>query len=767
VTNPPTPADLAETIEVQFTPEIIAKAQELGNNPVKIYNWVRNNIEFVPTYGSIQGAHMTLLTKQGNAFDTASLLIALLRVSNIPARYVYGTIELPIDKVMNWVGGFTDANAACDFIASGGIPVTGIISGGKVTKARLEHVWVEAWVGYGPYSGRPSTLDPVKSWIPLDSSFKQYTYTDGINLQTAIPFDAQGFLNQLKSTSVINESESYITNVDSNYIQTALNNYQEQLKNYFTHNMPNATAGDILGKREINTQELGILPANLPYKCIVIGNRWSVLLENLRHKVTLTVNDPYLFEISLSYSATIPELLGKRITLHFVPATSVDEQIIATNAGSETLPAYIINVKPILSIDGVTVANGSSITLGMEESFLMEFYSPSSGVDIINNSIITGALYSVGLDPQIISVSMAESFKQKVENLQERLNLNPSGITNEEIIGNILYATVSGYFAELDTFNHFLEGIYKVRTIKPTTFAGIASANVQVEYVFGIPLLLRASGTISLDVDRAILASFSRTGEKEILKQFLSSSGYISSELEASIHEQLWKPYGIRGISATRVLKLANEAGIPIYLLNKDNVSRILPILNISSVIKDDITNCVNAGKEVIIPQRNISINSWSGIGYVVRDKNTGAAAYLIFGGKAGGEFIDVWDLLWIWGSGFLEKFAGRLLGHAAGIIGVLHTYVRNIIKIIDLQNANALERAVLATFAGVALIYAAAIVIFGGGELLAALILASIISIIASVILELLMEEIETAFYQRQKYRFAFTTIPSKTSKI
>lgn len=82
--NLPTPEDLAETIEVQFTPEIIAKARELGNNHVKIYNWVRNNIEFVPTYGSIHGAHMTLLTKQGNAFDTASLLIALLRASNIP-----------------------------------------------------------------------------------------------------------------------------------------------------------------------------------------------------------------------------------------------------------------------------------------------------------------------------------------------------------------------------------------------------------------------------------------------------------------------------------------------------------------------------------------------------------------------------------------------------------------------------------------------------------------------------------------------------------
>jgi len=103
--DPPTSADLAETIEVKFTPAIQAKATELNHNPVKIYNWVRNNIEFVPTYGSSQGADMCLQTKQCNAFDTSSLLIALLRSSGIHARYVQGTIELPIEKVKNWVEG--------------------------------------------------------------------------------------------------------------------------------------------------------------------------------------------------------------------------------------------------------------------------------------------------------------------------------------------------------------------------------------------------------------------------------------------------------------------------------------------------------------------------------------------------------------------------------------------------------------------------------------------------------------------------------------
>jgi len=217
-TNPPTPDDLAQNIEVQFTPEIIAKAQELGNNPVKIYNWVRNSIEFVPTYGSIQGAHMTLLTKQGNAFDTASLLIALLRASNIPARYVYGTIELPIDKVMNWVGGFTDANAALDFIASGGIPVTGIISGGKVTKARMEHVWVEAYVPYGNYRG--TMIDQtLKTWTPMDGSYKQYTYTEPKEFASKIGFDVNDFINKIKRGATINNEEGYVKGMDPGLVQ--------------------------------------------------------------------------------------------------------------------------------------------------------------------------------------------------------------------------------------------------------------------------------------------------------------------------------------------------------------------------------------------------------------------------------------------------------------------------------------------------------------------------------------------------------------------
>ncbi|HEY8356293.1 MAG TPA: transglutaminase-like domain-containing protein, partial [Ramlibacter sp.] len=79
----PADADLAETAEIQLTPAIRAKAAELGQNPVEIANWVRRNVRFVPTWGATQTAEAVLRGGHGNAVDTASLTIALLRASGI------------------------------------------------------------------------------------------------------------------------------------------------------------------------------------------------------------------------------------------------------------------------------------------------------------------------------------------------------------------------------------------------------------------------------------------------------------------------------------------------------------------------------------------------------------------------------------------------------------------------------------------------------------------------------------------------------------
>ena len=42
-----TAADLSATEDIALTPAITALAASLNHSPVKIYNWVRNNIEYL------------------------------------------------------------------------------------------------------------------------------------------------------------------------------------------------------------------------------------------------------------------------------------------------------------------------------------------------------------------------------------------------------------------------------------------------------------------------------------------------------------------------------------------------------------------------------------------------------------------------------------------------------------------------------------------------------------------------------------------------
>lgn len=78
--------------------------QRFGGDPEQLYLYVKNNFEFTPYVGSQKGSQGTLLEFSGNDVDQASLLIALLRAAGIPARYVVGSMYIPIAEALNWLG---------------------------------------------------------------------------------------------------------------------------------------------------------------------------------------------------------------------------------------------------------------------------------------------------------------------------------------------------------------------------------------------------------------------------------------------------------------------------------------------------------------------------------------------------------------------------------------------------------------------------------------------------------------------------------------
>jgi transglutaminase-like putative cysteine protease len=606
----PTAADLAETIDVQLTPEIRAKALELGNNPVKIYEWVRNNIEFVPTWGSIQGAQMTMLTKQGNAFDTASLLIALLRAAGIQAHYVTGTITLPIDKVMNWAGGFTNSQAALNYIASGGVPIKGGMSGGNITKVQMEHMWVEAYVPYENYRGTMRDQS-VPTWIPLDASFKQYNILSGFDLTVQVPFS----------------QDNYLAGVNS---QNSLHYYQSQIQTYLDTTLPDKSIVDAKGRKEIAEEKFKLLPSSLPYKTIVVASKTNDIGAESRAKVTFRISSSD--ELSdATYSASAPELTGKRVTLSYRPATTGDEALVASYGGFMfNVPAYMLLVKPELRLEGNVVLTGEATTLGNEQSFTMEFNNPGGAGELTQKKLVAGGYYALGLDLAGINEG---SLGKRNGTLRDNLaTLPPEAYSNDGLIGEHLNLLAKTYFLANDKLYSSGAKLYNVAQMRSLS-GGFVSIIPSVSYIYSIPQKVTPAG-MEMDIRMERITVVARDGNPQAEKSFMEMAGLVSSFNEHYIFEAI---DGFSSVSAVKVLQTANQNGIAVYKIDAANIEQIVPLLQVRQEVVADIRNSVNAGKDITIPQKNIQINDWNGLGYIVRDPVSGSGAYIISGGLAGG----------------------------------------------------------------------------------------------------------------------------------
>jgi len=160
----PMAATLDSYSATDTTPELEALATGLNKDPLKIFNYVRNKIEFQPYFGSHKGAYVTYLDGAGNDMDQASLLIALLKQCNTctDISYVYGQCDFRTSSqdgvdLDHWLGVKPTIVANCLAFNGFATPVD----------PRFDHVWVRAKVNGTVYD--------------LDPSFKLHQSFDAIS----------------------------------------------------------------------------------------------------------------------------------------------------------------------------------------------------------------------------------------------------------------------------------------------------------------------------------------------------------------------------------------------------------------------------------------------------------------------------------------------------------------------------------------------------------------------------------------------------------
>ncbi len=588
-------------MEIQMSDAMKAKAEEL-ETPLEVYQYLKNTMQYEYYYGSRKGSVGTYNSNGGNDADQASLLIAMLRYLGYEARYVTGTISITPEQAISLTGA-SDAKIASNVLACGGTPVTSMMIGDTVNTIQVEHIWVEVNVPYSDYRGAGSATGEMV-WIPLDTTIKEYEAVANI-------YDV------LQENGMEEEVATYLQSGNLEGLTELTDKYAENLSADVEEN-------DIYArKRIIKQEELEYLPLTLQYEIIKETSRALAIDTNKMDKVGFKIDGKSLG------NAYTPTLTGKDIILSYRPATEVDAEIIESYGSIFTVPSYMAHVKPVILIDGEVLGEGNPVAIGTNQTFVMELTSGGKEEQVVNDAT-AGSFYCVTLDTQTITGEELNASYEDCATLAE--TVTEGNIYTEEYTGKLLSFAGRLYFSQVDIADIMTAEQLDVAMTRQLSEA-ITGYAVQTTYIAGMPVGIK-EGSLFIDVDKDVHSVVSLTGDKDVARQYMLTTGMLSSQYESIVWEEIT---GYESVSTISILAKAGEENIDILFVTKDNIEEIKS-LNIDKYVKEDIEQSINAGKVVIVPSETVTIGDWSGSGYMVIDPESGAAAYMISGGLCGGS---------------------------------------------------------------------------------------------------------------------------------
>lgn len=602
--DPPTGADLDPTIDVQFTQALIDLAASLGNDPVQIYEYVHNNFFYEPYYGSWRGSHETLLEEAGNDYDLSSLTIALLRTSDIPARYITGTIRIPTAEAMNLVG-IQYLPTAAEVFGDGGILETWWDVGFD-----LNMTWVIGYIG--------------GQWVHLVPWYKQYTFIEGLDFAQIGGFDCDTYLDGIQEGATVNEAESWYTDLNYGYAQEYQTRMSTKVKHYIRENMAGANMLEVIGGRQI--QATSGIPDTLPFALQSSTNDFSEIPDSLRYKIR--------FEMSgIDYTASTPQLAGKRLTIEYLPATDGDQSVIDSYDGLFNTPAYLVDMRAVLWIGGEPVDAGEPATLGDYELLQVHRIDPLYGARAVAKWLKSGAYYALGLNLGSISAALFGEHQEQISATTDIMESGARLVSRDEFLGEVLYIQALLYFMQVDSQRDLSARAEDVLYLRYPSF-GYNEEKLVTYWSDGTPVAVERGGT-GLDVQADVFNAYSTVGNRAQAVGWVMSNGALGSAWEHGLYELFQR---VPGLSTIKVLQVASQQGVRAYRIDQRNASTILPSLEYSPWLTDTLREAIDEGRVVTVPQRDIQHHAWVGTGWIAMDESTGYAGYMLSGSISGGS---------------------------------------------------------------------------------------------------------------------------------
>ena len=435
----------------------------------------------------------------------------------------------------------------------------------------------------------------------------------------------------------------------------------------------------VIGGKKIIEEYSTTLPNTLHGKLIAIGARYAKLPSSLQQKVT------YYLE-PLTQDAAIDEMLygrkmvtlpyarvnNQKVTLSYAPASQADQDALESRLPQgeitdvsqlpSSLPSYI-HVKPQVKLNGKVILEGSEMRLGDKMNIDQAVFPVNSqSMGYKKHKTHAGDYLALGTVAQSISPAILKKLQERMREVKTILESGDETamgkLDREDVLGNMHYATMLGYYAQLLGQTKMLQQTSKVHEI--IIGYGTFGSSVGIASRFGLSTGIKAGG-IELDIPMSKVVIADNNNQQNFLN-YRMQAGMIASSLEHQTPEQMYNTdpqHPVQGISTMKAFALANAEGQKIYTLNQENIATILPKIQASSLVKGDIMGAVSTGKIVTVHEREVSVPGWHGTGYMVVNPLNGDGAFLIGGGGNGG-FVLLVGLVIASIGGYVDGFSSQ-----------------------------------------------------------------------------------------------------------
>ncbi len=583
----------SERTETKMTEEMAELADQL-KTPLAVYEYLYNNLNTEYYIGSRKGAIGTYEQKGGNDVDCSSLLIAMLRYLGYEANYVTGDVVITSEQLMGLTATDTIENAEKVYMLLGR-PLTR--SNGKYIMRRT---WVKAVVDGKEYQ--------------LDVNFKKFTPACGISDE----IKAQNFDLDYKEYTSLGDAE------------VLFNEYKEQVS---------LTDINLSGRKLIN-RKITKLPLNLPYTC----SKMIEEIHNIYESSEVTTDSITIVFGDEGCSITAPKAYISTISIQYVPSSDFYDlfEDLIDKPSSIYAPAddYIVSkqktIAPALYLNN-EMAHEWSTNVAIGDKQKMYILTNTAGQErryTESRELIVGSIVSIVVDTQVISPQSLLTAYENYKNIKNTINEN--NFFESSYCDNYLNFIGNTYFAQLDIQNIIYSSAYNIYKERELSF-GLFNYEPIVETTdvigYTASTKLKKQGHFGLDIVGVYNQALSLSGNEDDVKSYLFATGYVSSYLESQTLQQFT---GIKSVSTAEVFRQCNEKGIDLKMISSEN-KEIIETLQINAEDKTEITQRVNEGCLVIVPEKNISINQWTGTAYIVQSRDGTQNTFIITGDKNGG----------------------------------------------------------------------------------------------------------------------------------